>query len=182
MSDITRLLDEIQQAVAQEDRGKLAALRRGFSEATEQHAWPFLAPHCDITDPKQRIIWLTVAGAAATLAPDGLMMNRGCGNIGATLRRLALGDDHPKDTDKVLASFDGRFRRLLTCQTTEELCQHLVSVIRAASVKKQPVDVRQLFFDLADWENRDKRDVRVEWARGFWDVSDNREEALPCAT
>lgn len=31
MNDIKRLLDEIRQAAVHEDRGKLAALRRGFS-------------------------------------------------------------------------------------------------------------------------------------------------------
>jgi CRISPR system Cascade subunit CasB len=183
MNDIKRLLDEIRQAAVHEDRGKLAALRRGFSEATEQYAWPYLAPYCDITKPGQRLVWLTVAGAAATLVPDGLARS-GAGNIGATMRRLALGDDHPKDAQKVLASFEARFRRLLACQTTGELCQHLVGVIRAASAKKKPVDVGQLFWDLKDWEDRASRDVRVEWARGYWEPEPRAHETeeTPCAT
>jgi len=183
MSDINELLADIARAAspAREDRGKLAALRRGCSEATEQYAWPYIAEYCDLTDKRQRVIWLTVAYAAATLTPDGLVCT-GAGNGGATMRRLALGDDHPKDADKVLASFEARFRRLLTCQTTEELCQHVVRVVRAASAKGKPVDVRQLFRDLQDWEDRKTRDVRVEWARGYWDVPANGRGAETCAT
>ncbi len=167
---IDRLLKEIQQAALQGDRGKLAALRRGFSDATEQYAWPHIAPHCDITCPRERAIWLTVAGAAATLAPKGLM-NSNVGNMGATMRRLALGDEKKqKEQEKILNSFEARFRRLLTCQTTEEICRHLVRVIRAAEAKEKPVDVRKLFWDLNDWQDRARRDVRVEWAQGYWAI------------
>ena len=183
MNDINGLLADIARAAspAHEDRGKLAALRRGCSEATEQYAWPYIAEYCDLTDKRQRVIWLTVAYAAATLATDGLV-RAGAGNIGATMRRLALGDDQPKDAEKVLASFEARFRRLLTCQTTEELCQHLVSVVRAASAKAKPVDVQQLYWDLQDWEKGIEPSVRVGWARGYWDVPSNGKGAEPCAS
>ena len=170
MNDISELLGKIQHAASpgREDRGMLAALRRGFSEATEQYAWPYLAPYCPMTDPKQRTIWLTVAAAKATLAPDGLdRAGLGVGNLGATMRHLAIGDGKQK-ADDALASFEARFRRLLTCQTVEELCKHLVGVIRAASAKSKPVDLKKLFWDLQTWEDRSQRDVRVEWAQGYW--------------
>jgi len=170
MNDIDNLLKEIHEAAApgREDRGMLAALRRGLSEATEQYAWPYIAPHCPMTDPKQRAIWLTVAGAAATLEPLGLAKSGlGVGNLGATMRHLALGDGKQK-ADDALASFEARFRRLLTCQTVEELCKHLVGVIRAAAAKTKPVDLKKLFWDLQTWEDRNQRDVRVEWAQGYW--------------
>jgi len=174
MNDIDKLLRNIQEAAipGREDRGMLAALRRGFSEATEQYAWPHLAPYCPMTDPKQRAIWLTVAAAKATLAPDGLdHAGLGVGNLGATMRHLALGDDRPKNekgTQKALASFEARFRRLLTCQTVEELCRHLVGVIRAASAKRKLVDLKQLFWDLQKWESTTEPTVKVQWAQGYW--------------
>lgn len=176
MVQIDVLLKEIQQAAApgRGDRGKLAALRRGFSEATAHYAWPHIAPRCDITDERQRAIWLCVAAAAATLAPDRLLRDR-VGNMGATMRQLAQGGDGKKVDDKALNTFEANFRRLLTCPTTEDLCRHLPRVIRAAAAKGKPVDVRMLYHDLQDWECRTNRDVRVEWARGYW-VGESRQE------
>jgi CRISPR type I-E-associated protein CasB/Cse2 len=165
---IDRLLDEICTAAhpSHGDRGKLAALRRGFSAATAHYAWPHIAPRCDMTDTRQRAIWLTVAAAAAMLAPKNLMRPN-VGNMGATMRLLALGEGS-KRADEALHSFEARFRRLLTCQATEELCHHLAQVVRAAEAKEKPVDVKKLFWDLQAWEKRDVRDVRIEWAQGYW--------------
>ena len=183
MNDINELLGKIQQAASPgcEDRGMLAALRRGFSEASEQYAWPYIAPYCTMTDPKQRAIWLTIAAAKATLAPSGLdRTGLGVGNLGATMRHLALGEDAAKETDKKLASFESRFRRLLTCQTVEELCKHLVGVIRAAATNNKPMDLKKLFWDLQTWEDRNRRDIRVEWAQGYWvNMMESHEEDQP---
>ena len=169
------LLGEIRQAVKLGDRGKIAAIRRGFSDGTAHYAWPYIAPYCDMTDERQRAVWLTVAAAAATLTPEGLEQTN-VGNMGATMRKLALGDSGGKKPDERLKSFEARFRRLLTCQTTEELCKHLVRVIRAAVSKKKPVDLAKLFADLRDWE---RRDVRVEWAQGYWVKELDRKEEVP---
>jgi len=152
-----------------EDRGKLSALRRGFSDTTATLAWPYIAPFCDLTNEKQRTIWLTLAAAAASLIPQSLE-RPGCGNLGATMRRLALGSGI--SSTEALNSFEARFRRLLTCQTTSELCSHLPTIIRAAVAKGTQVDASQLFYDLQDWELRSKRNVPVEWARGYWVAPD----------
>lgn len=170
MNNISSLLKSIREAASptRGDRGMLAALRRGFSEATESYAWPYLAPHCDITDTRQRIIWQTVAAAAAELAPDGLERSgHGVGNMGATLRKLAFGTSSEKG-DKALATFESRFRRLLTCQTAEDLCRHLINPIRAASVKGVPIDVEQLFWDLQQWEKTEEPTTKMKWARVYW--------------
>ncbi len=188
MSDkpaIDQLLDDIRQAAhpVHGDRGKLAALRRGFSEATAHYAWPHIATYCDITDERSRIIWLTVAAAAATLAPhEGLMPSSRGGNMGTTLRLLALGE-HNKYDEKALHSFEARFRRLLTCQTVSDLCRHIPRLILAATAKGKPVNVRQLFWDIRDWEHKERRNVRIEWAKGYWgETVPKREETATCDT
>ncbi len=189
MSKINMLLADIQRAAdpARGDRGMLAALRRGLSEATEHYAWPYLAPYCDLADSRERIVWLTIAGAAALLAPAGLIRSyRGVGNLGATMRHLAIGQDN-KEAEKKLASFENRFRRLLTCRTREELCRHLPSVIRAAVAKELPVDLELLFRDIQKWEHTEEPTVRVQWAKVYWMALSNQEdvpneEETTCAT
>lgn len=165
---INGLLSELGRAVASDDRGMLANIRRGFSESTEIRAYPYVAPYCDLTNDRQRRIILTVAAGYATLAPAGLARNN-CGNMGATMRRLALRGTS-ESPEKALTTFEARFRRLLTCQATRELCEHLVPVFRAAVNKESPVDFKQLYWDLTDWERRDRRDVRIAWAKGYWAV------------
>jgi CRISPR system Cascade subunit CasB len=164
---IDRFLADMAAAMRRDDRGTLADLRHGFSATTCHRAWPHLAPYCDLCDNRDRAIWTLIGAGYATLAPDGLARS-GCGNIGATMRRLAFAGD-AAGGQKALESFDGRFRRLLACQTIEELCEHLVAVIRAAKAKGVPVDFRKLHEDLAAWDSRDgSRDVRVEWAKAYW--------------
>lgn len=172
---INRLLSELAIAVKRDDRGLLANVRRGFSESTEIRAYPYVAPYCDLTDARERRIVLTVAAGYAMLAPTGLARSN-CGNLGATLRRLAL-KGTSESPDNALTTFEARFRRLLTCQTTLELCEHLVTLLRAAANKESPVDFKQLYWDLQDWDRRERRDVRVAWAKGYWGVAYEAEVA-----
>ena len=161
MTRIDRFLGRLNKYVDRQDRGALADLRRGFSEATEHRAWPYISPWCDLTNKRERMIWTTIAAGFATLGGTSKS-----GNMGATLRAIALGGGGKKP-DEALASFDGRFRRLLTCQTAEELCNHLPGVIRTAKQKGVPVDFHQLYWDLVFWTS-DKRDVPVAWAAAYW--------------
>ena len=170
MNEIKDLLRQISAAASpgREDRGMLAALRRGISAASEHQAWPHIAPYCNLSEPKQRAVWLVVAAAAATLAPDGLVRTgRGVGNFGVTLRKLAFGSTGEKG-EKALTSFEARFRRLLTCQTTEEICRHVSGVIRAASAKGVAVDLEQFFGDLMKWEQTQEPTTKVRWAQTYW--------------
>jgi CRISPR type I-E-associated protein CasB/Cse2 len=147
-----------------DNRGIMADLRRGFSEATAHRAWPYLTPWCNLKDERDRFIWQTIAGGFATLESSEEF-----GNIGTTLRRLAIGERRQKtEVNEALKSFDGRFRRLLTCHTAQEVCGHLPGIIRAAKQKGVGVNLRQLFWDLVRW-NGEKRDVvRVKWAAEYW--------------
>lgn len=170
---IDRFLGRLQCYVKAKDRGALADLRRGFSEATENRAWPYLAEWCDLRKERDRRIWQTVAAGFATLEKTVT-----AGNMGATLRAIAIGNR--KDRKEALKSFDGRFRRLLTCHTAEDVCERLPGILRAAKQKEKDVDVdfRQLFWDLVCWSG-DKRDVKVEWAAAYWGAREKDEEIEP---
>ena len=162
-SSIRQFLNLLEGYVKKDDRGALAHLRRGFSEATEYRAWPYIAGWCrNLANDRDRRIWLTVSAGFAT----HLRTVHGSGNMGDVVRRLATGGDTRRPLE-ALKSFDGRFRRLLTCSSAEELSRHLQGIIRAAERKGIPVDFEQLFWDLIRWENPESK-VRIKWAAAYW--------------
>jgi len=165
---IQAFLARLKRCVDQGDRGTLADLRHGFSPATEHRAWPHLAAWgVDLRNDTQRAIWITVAAGFATLNET-----KRCGNMGATMRRLAQGGEGKQADRKALESFEGRFRRLLTCTTRKELCSRLQGVVRAAKQKGAQIDLEQLFWDLECWPVSSRgRDVRIEWAQAYWGVA-----------
>lgn len=141
------------------DRGMMADLRHAFSASTSYRAWPHLAPWCSLENRKERIIWLTIAGAYAIL--EGSVDNR---NLGYSLYEIACKNGHSVDAIK---RFDGRLRRLISCRTSEELCSHLPGLFRLAKAKNIKIDLIKLFWDIKNWENTDK-DIKAYWASSYW--------------
>ena len=137
------------------DRGAMADLRCALTPARRARAWPLLARIGGIDRP----IYETVAGLFA-YHPDETSR----GNIGTTCHRLA-GEN---------TSFDGRFRRLLSCER-DELCERLRPVVLAARAKGIPVNYEELFADLFYWGDQ----VKARWAREYWGAPAEAEEAVP---
>ena len=134
------------------DRGAMANLRGALKPAQRHRAWPLLGPVGGIGNPRYEI----VAGLFA-YHPDEIKT----GNLGSTCLRLS--GEHN--------TFDGRFRRLLTCDR-DEICDRLVPVVFAAKAKGVPVNYEQLFVDLYWWESAKER-----WAREFWGGAEPAEAA-----
>lgn len=151
------------------DRGLFADLRHGFSEGTEYRAWPHIAKWCNLENAKERKIWLTVAAGFAYHKQSSR-----AGNLGSTVRKMALTGASGK-LDDVLKTFDARFRRLLTCQTTEEVCERLTGIIKAADRKGVPINFAQLYQDLWQFENP-KRQIKIRWAAQYWGHDEPKEE------
>jgi CRISPR type I-E-associated protein CasB/Cse2 len=165
-SKVARFIGWVKARLAAGDRGTLADLRRGFSPGTEHRAWPHLAQWCNIANERERRVWTTVAAGVATLEGS----DSGAGDMGATLRRIALQGASGSVQD-ALSTFDARFRRLLTCHTAEELCSHLPGIIRAARQKGVCIDFERLFWDLMTWHKEPpevRTAVRVRWAASYW--------------
>lgn len=150
----------LQALAARDDRAALADLRHGVSPGTSHRAWPHLAHYCDLRKEDHRLAFAVVGAGFATHGAT----RSGCGNLGTTLRRLALGAQGR--TDDALASFAGRFRRLLTCATTADLCHHLPGILRAAERKGVQVDYELLLRDLLNWEQ--DPDTKIRWAEAYW--------------
>ena len=137
------------------DRGAMADLRCALSPARRARAWPLLARVGGIDRP----IYETVAGLFA-YHPD----ETHSGNIGTTCRCLA-GENN---------SFDGRFRRLLSCER-DEICDRLRPVILTAKAKGIPVNYEELFADLVYWGDN----VKARWASDYWSAPAEMEETTP---
>lgn len=148
----TRLLQYLRRL--KNDRGAMADLRCALSPARLPRAWPLLARVSGIGDPRVE----TVAGLFAHHPEETFV-----GNLGTTCRRLATQN----------TSFDGRFRRLLSCDR-DEICERLRPVVLGAKAKEVRINYEELFADLRSWDER----VKVRWAREYWATPKGEEATL----
>ena len=143
------------------DRGKRAALRRGLSPATVMDAWPVIASlGGDIGQPGESVC----VDIAALFASHPEESNDR--NFGETCRRIAQGDGK-----EIADSFERRFRRLLACDDVANVTGQLRSWVRLAASKGVGVNYESLFADLRNWPWY-ADEVRVKWARSFWQSGD----------
>jgi len=151
-----RLVAFLLQLKKIDNRGTLADLRCGFSAAKAYRAWPHIAPFCKLDQDWSRIPVQTVCAAFAT-HPE----HAKCGNLGATMRRIEM------------ATIEGRFQRLISCDTVEELCERIPSIIRAAKTKGIPLDYDRLYSDICWWTG--KYPPKLKWADAFWGTSGGKQ-------
>ncbi len=132
------------------DRGALANLRGALSDTRKPNAWPLLAGFKGAIGDSA---YETVAALWA-FDPD-LDGAHGClGDM------LAILKGHHN-------SFDGRFKRLLTCDH-DDIAERVAPVIRAAQTKGIRVNYTQLLSDLLWWGD----EVKVRWAKSFWGATE----------
>lgn len=140
-----------------------AALRRGLSPATVMNAWPVIASlGGDIGQPGESIF---VHIAALFASHPEVSKDR---DFGETSRRIALKDS---SDDKIPASFETRFRRLLSSDDVGNVTGQLRFWVRLVASKSVGVNYESLMNDLL-WWNRSADRTRVEWARSFWQSGD----------
>jgi CRISPR system Cascade subunit CasB len=126
------------------DRGAMAGLRCALSPSRLPRAWPLLARVGGIGN------W-RIEAVAGLFAYHPEETDKG--NLGTTCRRLTPS----------YKSFDGRFRRLLSCDR-DEIREWVRPVVVAAKAKGVRVNYEQLFVDLCYWGD----EVRTCWAREYW--------------
>ena len=148
-----------------DDRGAMADLRRGLSQATEDRAWPWIARWCDITNDRQRRIY-TVVAAAFAMHPETTDQ----GNMGTVMHAIAQCNQKGDDG---LKSFEPHFRRFLNCHAAPEVCERLPGIVRRAKQQGIAIDYRQLFLDLCYWGDR----VKIRWAATFWGEPKSKDKA-----
>ncbi len=151
---------------ARNDRGKLAALRRGLTDNPRMHvdAWPVVASlGGDITQP----VFVTVAALFATHPEESNGRN-----FGDTCRSVALQDSAD---GSIPDSYESRFRRLLACADVKDVSGQLRSWVRLAAGKGVGVNYESLFADLWNWPWY-ADDIRVKWASSFWHAGQTAPE------
>ncbi|MCX6543020.1 MAG: type I-E CRISPR-associated protein Cse2/CasB [Acidobacteria bacterium] len=128
------------------DRGAMANLRGALSDTRRPNAWPLLAGFPDAIGSSAFETVAALWASGSELSADG-------GDLGDTMVVLMKGNN----------SFEGRFKRLLTCDR-DEIAAYVAPVIRTAQARGLRVNYTQLLSDLLCWGD----DVKVRWARSFW--------------
>lgn len=140
-----------------EDRGALAALRRGLGQPAGQarEMYPYVVPWlpAEAGGPREAAYYLVAALFA--YHPDA----GGAGNLGDAFRRTR--DPQGDDT-----AIERRFTALLTAHPND-LPFYLRQAISFLKSKDVPVDWQQLFYDVQQWGHSDGF-VQKQWARSFW--------------
>jgi CRISPR system Cascade subunit CasB len=159
-----RLVSTLERWHREQNRGPLAKLRRGLSETSRHEACFVLGQHfgpAAVDNP----VFYTVAACFALHPKSGTT-----DNFGAAMR-AAMGRDRMNSKDETHA----RFRRLLACDSREEICRHVPHAVRLAKARDGvAVDYRKLFKDLWWWNDR----VKVEWTKAYWSTPKTEESGL----
>jgi CRISPR type I-E-associated protein CasB/Cse2 len=153
----TRFIEALR--CTQNNRGKMAMLRRGLSPATVMDAWPVVAALGGQIGQPGESVHVDIAALFATHPQES-----NARNLGETCRSIAAADSSDQ---KIPDSHERRFRRLLACERAEDLAGQLRTWVRLASSKGVGVNYESLFDDLTWWSSSADR-IRVRWARSFW--------------
>lgn len=146
------------------NKGMLAALRRGLVPASETAAWPYLARFGGVGNSHSARAVRTVAGLFAH-HPE----NCAEGNFGDTCRKLcgeqeACGVVGTDGAPVPPGPMERKFEWLLA-SGTDNVCARVARVVLYAKSRGVAVNYASLERDLAGWANPR---VRESWAKAFW--------------
>ncbi len=161
---IRGMVGQLTRIAEREDRGALAALRRGLGKESGAAAemYPYVEWAFEGQAPDAAYIVASLFGVHRHHATDE-GHPRG---LGASLRAIRRNDAGEEDDGVVR-----RFTALLDChaEALPTHLRHLVTLLTARTPKDrpEPIDFVQLFWDIRDWDDID-RHVQKRWAAGFW--------------
>lgn len=152
----------LQKLADKQERGALAALRRGLGQApgTAPEMFRYVEPFNP--SPKQAKIYYLVASLFGLHPKPG-----GVGNMGTHMRAC---DPEGKNSD----ALERRFTALLAAHP-DDLPDYLRQAISFLKSKEIPVNWNRLFWDLQDWDDED-RNIQKRWASAFWGRTQTSEE------
>jgi CRISPR system Cascade subunit CasB len=149
------------ERITQKDNGAVAALKRADNPATEYQSWEYLARFVDIDKGYERLPFATIGSAIAKAKVEQNGMIR----IGQAIAKCYDdGQNNGKDNDQAKA----KLRRLLACETTEEVCRVLRPLFSLISAKGGiALDYVSLLDNLSYFYFNSQR-VKSQWAQDFY--------------
>ena len=156
----------VMEKISQKDNGAVAALKRADNPATEYQCWEYLARFIDIDKDYERLPFAVIGSAIAKAKVE----QNGTVKIGQAIARCY---EEGNQSDQAKA----KLRRLLACDTTEEVCRILRSLFSLISSKGGAVlDYVSLLNDLCYYNQYSQR-VKSQWAQDFYRHYDIEENA-----
>lgn len=148
---LDQLNSMIVDAKGRNNRGNRAAMRRYWSPTTRHQAYPLLGRLGALRDERKTII-----SALYAEHPE----HRAGQSVGKAALRLGKREkgDHP---------YDRHFRRLLACDTLEDLAQQLHRLVKRLQREGIGLDYEDLYKKLNYWAKY-RESVKVDWAADFW--------------
>jgi len=155
----------------QPDKNKAmgAALRRADNPATEYQSWEYLAQFgVDIDKEWLRLPYATIAANIAKAKPVGN------GNTGIG-RAIAMCYTDGKESVQAKA----RLRRLLACESVEEVCRILRPLLTLIASKAEAhIDYAKLLEQLLEFHWDDSRQwIKDQWAQDFYGRNEKEKTA-----
>lgn len=140
-----------------DDRGALAALRRGLGQppGTVASMYPYVVPWLPASRHSESAYYLVAALFAFHPAEGGE------GNMGSHFHFARAREPGSDDV-----ALERRFTTLLAAHP-DDLPTYLRQAVGFLRSKEVPVNWHQLFHDLQRWAYED-RPVQKDWARAFW--------------
>lgn len=160
----------------EQDRGALAALRRGLGkppgQAAEMHRYivPWLSSAATPYVTWREEAYYLMASLFALYPESTWPPGQSSGyqrNLGASFAQLERASNQGRQEDgKQTSSAERRFVALLNSER-EDLHTHLRQAVGLLKSKDIKIDWTLLLIDLLWWD-RDDRRVQRQWARAFW--------------
>lgn len=161
MSNMSAVINFIRRY--KDDRGAMAALRCLLNPEQRFRAWQLIAGINGIGNTAIE----TVAGLYALHPEEKVDEDY---HFGSACKQLAF--DRKKQQVDDESPFDKRFRRLLACDSREELRAHLKDIVRGMKSSGIPVNYASLYDDICWWGDR----VRERWAIQYWQKPFKKED------
>ena len=138
-----------------------AAMRRADNPDTETFAWEYLTHWCDIARDYERIPFALIGAAVAREKPA----ENGKKDLGE-LFRCCCKDENDSEREK------RRFHRIISCDSTLELCDVLRSNLKYLQGKVPgEIDYARLLEDILYFGNK----VKLRWAGNFFGKKESNE-------
>ena len=155
----------------QNDRGKMATLRKGLIENQAEATWPLLSRFINFDNPYQIKALQTAAGLFAHHSK-----NTDTSNFGSLCYQLLGKDEKAKIARGESGSISKHFQYALAANGDEIFARVKRLVLRA---KRDDIAVNyvQLTDDLLSWNSYKKDRIKLTWGKEFWKAYSGNETA-----